>query len=86
MTVVAPPLLEVRALETRFSTDAGLVHAEVGRFGNFLLHCASIQLAISLRARTPHGRTLASIKHPKLDACTVDDPAHQSIKSVYFAN
>ena len=30
MTAVAPPLLEVRALETRFSTDAGLVHAVDG--------------------------------------------------------
>ena len=30
MTAVAPPLLEVGALETRFSTDAGLVHAVDG--------------------------------------------------------
>ena len=30
MTAVAPPLLEVKALETRFSTDAGLVHAVDG--------------------------------------------------------
>ncbi len=30
MSGVAPPLLEVRALETRFSTEAGLVHAVDG--------------------------------------------------------
>ena len=53
---------------------------------NRFLHCACVELAVGLGARTSHRRTLAAIQYAKLDSAPVGDPAHQSIEGVDLAD
>src|SRR5262249_41653021 len=46
------------------------------------LHLPAIKLAVGLGAGPTHGRPLASIENPKLDAGRVRDPAHQPVKGI----
>src|SRR5262245_11842351 len=64
----------------------GFDHREPGRAPDRLLHGRRIELAIGLRARTAHRRSLATIEHAKLDAATISDAAHQPIERVDLAD
>ena len=45
-----------------------------------------IKLAVGLRARPAHGRTLAAIEHAELDAALVGDAAHQPVERIDLAH
>src|SRR5215204_4728698 len=47
-------------------------------------HRPTVQAAVALRARSPHGRSLASIEHAELQRCHVGCTAHDSAERVYF--
>src|SRR5207253_1626777 len=44
------------------------------------------KLAVGLGAGTAHGRALAAVEHPELDAGLVCDAAHQAIERIDFAH
>ena len=45
----------------------------------------AVQLAIGLRTRGPHGRALARIERPELDACLVDRRRHRPAHGIDLA-
>src|SRR5262249_365840 len=47
-----------------------------------LLHCRGVELAVGLRARAAHRRSLAAIEHTKLDSGSIGDAAHQAVERV----
>ena len=59
---------------------------KVRRLRNRRLHGLAIELAICLRARPMHGRTLRAIEQPELDSRLIRDPAHQAIQRIDFAD
>jgi hypothetical protein len=62
--------------------DGGRENLEVFLVLESPSHFRPVQCAVSLGARAPHGRALASVEHPKLDAGAVDDPAHDAVQRV----
>ena len=54
--------------------------------GEFRLHGGAIELAVGLRARTAHRRTLAPVQHPELDAAGVGDAAHHAVERIDLAH
>ena len=59
------------------------------RFGGLRgspLHRGGIELAIGLGARTAHGRALAAVQNPELDAALVGDAAHQAVERIDLAD
>ena len=43
-------------------------------------------LAVTLTARTPHGRTFALVEHSELDSTSVSDDTHLSAQCVYLTH
>ncbi len=66
--------------------DFGLQHGEIRRLANRALHRLRVKLAVGLRARTAHRRTLAAVQDPELDAALVGRAAHQAVQRVDFAD
>ena len=50
------------------------------------LHGRRVKLAVGLGARAAHGRTLAAIEEPELDAGGVGDAAHEAVERVDLAH
>jgi hypothetical protein len=46
------------------------------------LHGGRVKLAVRLCPWPAYGRTLATVEHPKLNACGVGDPTHQAIQCI----
>ena len=46
----------------------------------------AVQLAVGLGARSLHGRPLAAVQHPELDARPVDGAAHDTVERVDLAH
>jgi len=42
----------------------------------------TIELAVGLRARTAHRRSLAAVEDAELDPCPVDRPAHDAVERI----
>src|SRR6516165_5719727 len=88
-----PELAPVRELEPSDALAAnyqvvrlGFDHREIRRIANRLLHGPGIERAVCLRARSAHGRPLATIEHAKLDAAEIGHAAHQAVERVDLAH
>ena len=57
-------------------------HRQVSHLADSGLHRGGVKLPIGLGPRSAHGRALAPIEHPKLNARCIGDPAHQAIQGV----
>lgn len=49
-------------------------------------HCATIQAAIALGSRSPHGRALAAIEHSELERREIGGATHDPTEGVDFAD
>jgi hypothetical protein len=49
-------------------------------------HKSAIQAAITLRARSPHRGSLATVEHPELDHRQIGSSSHNSAERVHFAH
>ena len=49
-------------------------------------HVLAVQRAVGLRARGAHGRALAAIQHPELDAGAVGDACHGAVEGIDLAH
>ena len=88
-----PELAAVRELEPGDPPVAqheivglGFDHGEIGGLADRLLHGGGVELAVGLRARPAHGRALAAVEHPELDAAAVGHAPHQAIERVDLAH
>ncbi len=50
------------------------------------LHGLAVELAVGLGAGALHGRSLAAVEHPELDAGLVGDAAHQPVEGIDLAH
>ena len=69
----------------RSSTSASS-RVEVGCSPSSCLHRRAVERPIRLRPGPAHGRPLAPVQHPELDAGPVGDPAHQAVERIDFAH
>ena len=49
-------------------------------------HCAAVQLAVRLSARSAHRRPLAAVQHAELDAGAIDRAAHEAVERIDLAD
>ena len=52
---------------------------KIGLGADRRLHMPPVELAVGLRARPLHGRTLGAVQHAELNAGLVNDAAHQPV-------
>ena len=51
-----------------------------------ILHGLAIELAVGLGARAAHGRALAPVQHPELDAAAIGRPRHHAVERIDLAD
>ena len=61
-------------------------NAEIDGFADRRLHGRGIQFPIGLGPWPAHGRPLAAVEHPELDATGIRHPAHQAVEGVDLAD
>ena len=66
--------------------DLAFDHRQVRLPPDRRLHGRGVKLAVGLGARAAHGRTLAAIEEPELDAGGVGDAAHEAVERVDLAH
>ena len=66
--------------------DLAFDHRQVGLPPDRGLHGRGVKLAVGLGARAAHGRTLAAIEEPELDAGGVGHAAHEAVERVDLAH
>ena len=70
---------------SRSSTSPSIT-VEVRGLADRPLHRCGVELAVGLRARPAHRRSLAAVEHAELDAALVGDPAHQAVERIDLAH
>ncbi len=75
-----------RALADHEIVDLALDHGEIRGLADRPLHRLGVKLAVGLRARPAHRRSLAAIEHAELDAGLVGDAAHQAVERIDLAH
>ncbi len=84
------------AIDGRYASDSISVQQEIRRLAfddrdtrflrQQLRHRLPVELAVGLRARSPHRRPLAPVQKPELDARRIGRPAHHAVESVDLAD